>query len=93
MELVFEQDALEAVADLAIERNIGARGLRAVMEGVLTKIMYEVPSDLTVTKVTITKDCVRNGVEPLTEHDPEKAVRRAKLKTGKTDSKSAAPAS
>ena len=54
---------------------------------------YEVPSDLTVTKVTITKDCVRNGAKPLTEHDPEKAVRRAKLKTGKTDSKSAAPAS
>ena len=93
VELVFEQEALEAVADLAIERNIGARGLLAVMEGVLTKIMYEVPSDLTVTKVTITKDCVRNGAEPLTEHDPEKAVRRAKLKTGKTDSKSSAPAS
>ena len=41
VELVFEPAALEAVADLAIERNIGARGLRAVMEGVLTQIMYE----------------------------------------------------
>ena len=93
VELVFEPAALEAVADLAIERNIGARGLRAVMEGVLTKIMYEIPSDSTVTQVTITEDCVKNGAEPVIERDPEKAVRRAKLKTGKTDNKSAAPAS
>ena len=93
VELVFEQNTLEAVADLAIERNIGARGLRAVMEGVLTKIMYEIPSDPTITQVTITEDCVKNGAEPEIERDPEKAVRRAKLKTGKTDNKSAAPAS
>ena len=93
VELVFEPAALEAVADLAIERNIGARGLRAVMEGVLTQIMYEIPSDPTVTQVTITESCVKNGAEPVIERDPEKAVRRAKLKTGKTDPKSAAPAS
>ena len=93
VELVFEQNALEAVADQAIERNIGARGLRAVMEGVLTKIMYEIPSDTTITQVTITEDCVKNGAEPLMERDPEKAVRRAKLKTGKTEQKSSAPAS
>ena len=93
VELVFEPAALEAVADLAIERNIGARGLRAVMEGILTKIMYEIPSDPTITQVTITKDCVKSGAEPVIERDPEKAVRRAKLKTGKTDPKSAAPAS
>ena len=93
VELVFEPAALEAVADLAIERNIGARGLRAVMEGVLTKIMYEIPSDPTITQVTITEDCVKSGAEPVIERDPEKAVRRAKLKTGKTDHKSAAPAS
>ena len=93
VELIFEQNALEAVADQAIERNIGARGLRAVMEGVLTKIMYEIPSDTTITQVTITEDCVKNGAEPLLERDPEKAVRRAKLKTGKTEQKSSAPAS
>ena len=81
------------MADQAIERNIGARGLRAVMEGVLTKIMYEIPSDPTITQVTITEDCVKNGAEPVIERDPDKAVRRAKLKTGKTDNKSAAPAS
>ena len=65
VELEFEQDALEAVADQAIERNIGARGLRAVMEGLLTGIMYDVPSDPTVGKVVITRGCVENNEEPV----------------------------
>ena len=93
VELVFEPAALEAVADLAIERNIGARGLRAVMEGILVQIMYDIPSDTTITQVTITEDCVKNGAQPEIQRDPDKAVRRAKLKTGKTDNKSSAPAS
>ena len=88
-----EQEALEAIADSAIERNIGARGLRAVMEGLLTRIMYDIPSDTTITQVTITEDCVKNGAEPVVQRDDEKAVRRAKLKTGKTESNSSAPAS
>ena len=92
VELVFQQDALEAVADKAIERNIGARGLRAVMEGMLTKVMYDIPSDPTITKVTITADCVRGGAEPLVERDPEKVTRKAKLKTGAADQRTA-PAS
>ena len=93
VELVFEQAALEAVADQAIERNIGARGLRAVMEGILTQIMYDIPSDPTITQVTITEACVKSGAQPEIQRDPDKAVRRAKLKTGKTDNKSSAPAS
>ncbi len=93
VELHFDEKALEAVADLAIERNIGARGLRAVMESVLTKIMYDIPSDETIVKVTITEDCVKNGAEPVIERDADKAVRHAKLKTGKTEEKPAAPAS
>ncbi len=92
VELVFEQTALEAVADKAIERNIGARGLRAVMEGMLTKVMYDIPSDPTITKVTITADCVNSGAEPVVERDPEKVTRKAKLKTG-TAEKQTAPAS
>ena len=48
VELSFTEDALEAVADKAIQRNIGARGLRAVMEGILTKVMYDIPSDPTI---------------------------------------------
>ncbi len=93
VELTFEPEALVAVADRAIERNIGARGLRAVMEGVLTKIMYDIPSDPTITKVTITADCVKNGAEPVIERDSEKVARRAKLKTGKAEEKSPVPAS
>lgn len=89
--LEFQQGALEAVADKAIERNIGARGLRAVMEGMLTKVMYDIPSDPTITKVTITADCV-NGAEPMVERDPEKVTRKAKLKTGAAE-KQTAPAS
>ena len=83
--LVFEQNALEAVADRAIERNIGARGLRAVMESLLTKIMYDIPSDPTIVKVTITEDCVKNGAEPVVERDLGKVARRAKMKSGKSE--------
>ena len=94
VDLEFTPEALEAVADKAIERNIGARGLRAVMEGVLTQLMYDIPSDHTIEKVTITADCVKNGAQPEIIRDPEHAVRRAKLKTGKQpEKKSSAPAS
>ncbi len=56
VDLEFTEDALNAIADKAIERNIGARGLRAVMEGLLTKVMYEIPSDETVVKAVVTKE-------------------------------------
>ena len=64
VELEFTEGALEAVADKAIERNIGARGLRAVMEGILTEIMFEIPSDPTVEKVVVTPECVRGERGP-----------------------------
>ena len=64
MQLEFAEGALEAVADKAIERNIGARGLRAVMEGILTKVMFDIPSDPTVEKVIITPACVRGECGP-----------------------------
>lgn len=64
VELVFEEEALNAIADLAIEREIGARGLRAVLEGIMTEIMYEVPSNENIAKVIITEDCVRNKEKP-----------------------------
>ena len=53
VDLEFAPEALDAIADKAIERNIGARGLRAVMEGMLTQLMYDVPSDPTISKVVI----------------------------------------
>ena len=74
VELVFEEGALEAVADKAIERNIGARGLRAVMEGILTKIMFDIPSDPTVEKVVVTPACVRGECGPEIIHSGSPSV-------------------
>ena len=64
VELTFADGALEAVADKALERNIGARGLRAVMEGILTEIMFDIPSDPTVKQVIITPECVKGECQP-----------------------------
>ena len=64
VELVFEDAALEAIADKALDMEIGARGLRSVMENAMTRVMYEVPSDPAIQKVVITEDCIRNGTEP-----------------------------
>lgn len=65
VELVFEDDALAAIADKALNMEIGARGLRSVMENIMTDIMYEVPSDPTINKVVVTAECVRNAVPPI----------------------------
>lgn len=62
--LEFEDDALKAVAKKAIEAQTGARGLRGIMEGVLTQLMFEVPSDDTISKIIITEEAVKNGAEP-----------------------------
>ncbi len=59
--LEFNKEALEAVADLAIKRKTGARGLRAIIEDILTDLMFETPSDTTVNKITITADTVKGG--------------------------------
>ena len=67
VELCYEPDALEAIADRAIERKIGARGLRSEMESVMTELMYTIPSDAAVKKVTITADCDRGECEPTVE--------------------------
>ena len=71
VELVFEPEALEAVADRAIERKIGARGLRSVMESVMTDIMFSVPSDPEAAKVVVTAQCVNEGVSPTVLHRGE----------------------
>ena len=68
VELEIRKDALEAIAEKAIERQIGARGLRAVMEETMIKIMYVIPSDLSIKKVIITADCV-NGKNPKVVRD------------------------
>ena len=90
VDLEFTDDALNAIADKAIERNIGARGLRAVMEGLLTKIMYEIPSDKTVVKAVVTKDCVEGKAEPELTHDSNKINYSVKLNTGKSEARNEA---
>ncbi len=92
VDLTFTEDALEAVADKAIARNIGARGLRAVMEGILTNVMFDIPSDPTIERVTITADCVESKSQPQILHDETNVPHKAKRKTGKADDLSA-PAS
>ena len=61
VELEVTRDAMEAVAQKAVDRQIGARGLRAIMEQVMTPIMFQIPSDLTIKKVIITAGCVEGG--------------------------------
>ena len=73
--LEFQPEALSAAADKALERGIGARGLRAVLEEVMTQTMYDVPSDPTISKVIITEDSVRDGQRPELFHDRERAER------------------
>ncbi|MBQ9563865.1 MAG: ATP-dependent Clp protease ATP-binding subunit ClpX, partial [Lachnospiraceae bacterium] len=74
VELEFTQDALEAVADKAIDMKIGARGLRSVMEGLLTKIMFEIPSDPRIEKVTLDRNCVEGTGEPVITRRPKPAI-------------------
>ncbi len=63
-ELVFSPDSLKAIASLAIERNTGARGLRSIIEEVMTELMYELPSKKDIEKITITKDAVLGKSKP-----------------------------
>ena len=65
VELEFERAALRAIADKAIELEIGARGLRSIMEHVMTDVMFEVPSDHSIEKVIITKECITSDARPV----------------------------
>jgi len=75
VDLEFEQDALEAIADLAVLRQTGARGLRAIMEEVLGPIMFDVPSDEAVGRVIVTKAAVLENAAPTIV--PRKSAHRA----------------
>ena len=65
VELSFENEALEAIAQKAQEQRTGARGLRGIMEGILTNLMYETPSDDTIEKIVITRGVVTGECEPV----------------------------
>ena len=64
VKLEFTQDALMAVAELAAERKTGARGLRSILENIMTDLMYEIPSDDTIGIVTITRDVISGEGKP-----------------------------
>lgn len=86
VQLEIEQEALEAIADKALERKIGARGLRAIMEDIMLDVMFDIPSREDVEKCIITKECVINNQQPeliLGEH--RKALPPAKRKKREID--------
>lgn len=77
VELAFTDDALRAVAEETLKRETGARGLRSVMENLLTRWMFDIPSDPTVEKVLFTAACVTDGAKPDVLYNPDKKNRRA----------------
>ncbi|WP_281692383.1 ATP-dependent Clp protease ATP-binding subunit ClpX [Agathobaculum desmolans] len=74
VELAFEPEALRKVAETALARKTGARGLRGVLENVMTDIMFRIPSDETVCRVTITPGVITGESEPVVEHGVRKAL-------------------
>ena len=80
VELVFEQEALEAIVDKAIERKTGARGLRSIIEEIMRDIMYEIPSNPHIEKCTITKNTVLYNSGPEVVINEEKKVRKPIIK-------------
>ncbi|WP_419491311.1 ATP-dependent Clp protease ATP-binding subunit ClpX [Anaerotruncus massiliensis (ex Liu et al. 2021)] len=83
IELSFDQEALEAIADKAIERKTGARGLRAIIEDVLGNLMYEAPSDCTVAGIRITGACAKGEGEPEYTRDPARRPSRLQISTAR----------
>lgn len=67
VEIAFEEDALKEVAQQAIKLNTGARGLKSILEGLMLELMYEIPSDESISKVTITKEAVQKLAKPIVE--------------------------
>ncbi len=80
--LVFEEEAIEAIVDKAIERKTGARGLRSIIEEIMRDIMFEIPSNEKIEKCTVTKETVLEG------KDPEIVINENRVKHGINESKS-----
>ena len=89
VELVFSDDAIDAIVDKALERNTGARGLRSIIEDIMRDIMYDIPSNEKIVKCTITKDTVLNKKEPeivIDENKKREIVKpKRKAKSGKKE--------
>ena len=89
VELEFNQDALDAIVEKAIERNTGARGLRSIIEEIMRDVMYDIPSNEKITKCTITRETVVNKAQPEIIIDDNKRREvpklKRKVKTGKKE--------
>ena len=83
VELAFEPEALHAIAKKTIERKIGARGLRSIMEEYLNHLMYEVPSDHTIEKVLITPNVINKGEPPEIVYNKDRKPVQIKLPRSK----------
>ena len=79
VDLEFTPEALDAIAEKTIARKTGARGLRSIMEDTLKNLMFEVPSDYTIEKITVTKDSVVNGAAPEIVHNPDRVPVKIKM--------------
>ena len=79
VDLEFTPEALDAIAEKTIARKTGARGLRSIMEDTLKNLMFEVPSDYTIEKITVTKDSVENGAAPEIVHNPDRVPVKIKM--------------
>lgn len=87
--LEFEDEALECIAEKAIERNTGARGLRAIIEEIMLDVMYEIPSTVNVEKCIISKDTVLNGKQPeLIINENKKSLKKTAGKKPRTKKES-----
>ena len=79
VDLEFTPEALDAIAEKTIAPKTGARGLRSIMEDTLKNLMFEVPSDYTIEKITVTKDSVENGAAPEIVHNPDRVPVKIKM--------------
>ncbi len=77
VKITFEESALRAIAQKAIKRGTGARGLRAILEEIMTDVMFDLPSRDDITEVKITESCVVNGTTPLLEISPKRHKKEA----------------
>lgn len=83
VELDFDEEAVAAIANKAYDRNTGARGLRSIVEDIMLDVMYDIPSDDTIEKVIITKDCVLNGAPPeIIKNNNKKKIKRTLRASG-----------
>ena len=92
VELIFEQEALEAIVDKAIERNTGARGLRSIIEEIMRDVMFDIPSNEKVAKCVITRDTVENKAEPqlVIDENKKKELLKTRRKVTSTNTEETA---